>query len=76
MIHEIYVNRKNRDERARELRKEGYEVKCFAVYNKILLPEYIRDWREYYEKGVGNANYKTFHKVLYCLKARKGEGLE
>lgn len=62
-----FINKKNRDARAIELKKKGFIVKKLSVRNQQLHPEYIEDWKKGFKTGVGNTDYQTFHKVLYIL---------
>jgi len=71
MLLEAYQCRRNRDERAKELRKQGWRVRVYTMRNQQCHPEYIKDYEGYYETGVGNAYYKTLFPRLYCLQAEK-----
>lgn len=71
MIRELYENRKNRDARARDLKKQGYAVTRSSTRNQLLHPEYVEDFEgpEKDDTGLGNEVYKTHFAVLYRVEA-------
>ena len=71
MLLEAFQNRRNRDERARELRKQGWRVRVYTMRNQQCHPEYVKDYEGEYQTGVGNVDYKTYFARLYCLRAEK-----
>lgn len=75
-IEETFMNKTNRDERARELKEEGYTVKKSSVRNQLLHPMYIKDYEKetkiklsQADKGFGNTIYKTHFSAIYIVKA-------
>lgn len=60
MIHELYQNRKKRDERASQLKGQGYTVKRGSIRNQLLHPQYVEDF-------VGPEKDETLFSVLYIV---------
>jgi len=66
--NELYLNQKARNQRAKELRTRGHNVRKSSVRNQLLHPMYIEDYPRQLtseERGFGNTLYKTYFKVLY-----------
>jgi len=70
-LHQSFINLKNRNARAKELRAKGYIVNVFTMSNQQLHPMYIEDWEgeEKNDTGFGNTVYRTSVAKLYCLHA-------
>lgn len=75
MPNEIYMKRENRDQRARELKADGYSVKRRSERNQQLHPMYVEDWPgdlSDADKGFGNTVYKTMFGNLYVVEWSRG----
>jgi len=64
-MRELYMNKENRDRRARELKAQGRAVRRSSQRGVQLHPEYVKDWDGEVERGVGNMQYRTFFPVIY-----------
>jgi hypothetical protein len=76
MIHESYQNKANRDKRAKQLEKAGYEVKLSVNSNQLMHPMYINDYGRKLsssERGFGNTIYQTHFAKVYSLDAKPSE---
>lgn len=74
MIDETYMNKQNRDQRAKELTGQGIRTKKGSVRNQRLHPMYIKDYTKVTgheltqaDKGFGNTLYQTFFSAIYTL---------
>jgi len=66
----LYMDKKTRDIKAKELQAEGYTVYRSSTRNQLLHPMYVEDYpRELSaeECGFGNTIYKTHFSVLYSI---------
>jgi len=72
MIHELYLNLKTRNARAKELKLQGYSVKVSTSSNQLIHPQHIVDWvgPEKNDTGFGNTVYKTHVAKLYVVEVR------
>jgi hypothetical protein len=74
MINELYQNKTNRDNRAKELVKLGLIVKRYSVRNQALHPMYVKDYGLELTKediGFGNDIYDTMFSNLYGVKTEE-----
>lgn len=70
MIHELYMIRGNRDERAKELRKAGKEFRLSSMRNQRMHPQYIEDWEQETGKKIKAADKdlgNTFFARVYAI---------
>ncbi len=68
MQHYLFMNKQNRDSKARELQEQGYTVKRSSISNQLLHPQYVSDYPRKLspeECGFGNTVYKTHFVKLY-----------
>ena len=67
MKHYPYISKFLRDNKARDLKAEGYTVRKSSISNQLLHPQYVEDYPRKLspeECGLGNTIYKThFHKL-------------
>lgn len=68
----LYMSKKNRDKRARELKAQGYAVRRSSMRNQLLHPMYVEDYEQETgrslrpeDKAFGNTIYKTHFAALY-----------
>jgi hypothetical protein len=76
MIHESYQNKTNRDKRAKQLKRAGYEVTVKCYSNQLMHPMYINDYGRKLssaERGFGNTIYQTHFVKVYSLDAKPSE---
>jgi hypothetical protein len=64
----LFENKKLRDEVYRVLTKEGVRVKRHLSRNQEIHPQYVTDWKNGFQTGFGNTDYKTFFGSLYGLE--------
>jgi len=77
-IDELYMIKKNRDDRVKQLKKEGYTVYKSSSRNQQLHPMYVTDYPNHItesDKGLGNTIYKTVFAVVYHIHAYSKEQL-
>ena len=70
-IHEMYMDKHNRDARAKELRQSGYRVSRYSSRNQLLHPMYVEDYPRQLttqECGFGNTIYQTHFAALYHVQ--------
>ena len=70
-IHEMYMDKHNRDARAKELRQQGYKVTRSSMRNQLLHPMYVEDYPRQLtakECGFGNTIYQTHFAALYHVQ--------
>ena len=71
-IHEMYMDKRNRDKRAKELRQRGHTVSRYSSRNQLLHPMYVEDYPQQLsasECGFGNRIYKTHFAAIYHVEA-------
>jgi hypothetical protein len=71
MNSETYLKKETRNQRARDLKAEGYAVKLRRLTGQIMHPQYVKDWPYPYETGFGNADYRTVMPTLYEVEFTK-----
>lgn len=79
MIHENFKNKSNRDIRAKELERLGYDVRVQTFSNQSMHPMYIKDYGKEIslgDRGFGNTVYQTRFAKVYSLDAIPGNGTE
>ena len=74
-MRKTYMNRKNRDEQARNWKKQGLQVKRYSYRNQLLHPMYVNDYTKETgieltsaDCGLGNTIYKTSFSVIYIAE--------
>jgi len=73
---ERFADRAKRDERARELQMQGFEVHRYHSHNQQMHPMYLKDLKDTLEgqdTGFGNAVYKTTFSVIYTVAWHIGD---
>ena len=73
MQHYTYMNKTNRDNKYKELKRQGLNVYRSSIRNQLLHPMYVIDYPNKDEKndtGIGNTLYKTHFSVLYTVEVR------
>ena len=68
---ETYMNKENRDKKAKELKANGHVVKKSSHGEALLHPMYVKDWPHQLteqDKGFGNTIYQTPFKKLYFVE--------
>ena len=66
--HYTYMDKKNRDAKAKELRASGHEVRRYSYRNQLTHPQYVADWPGPVHTGFGNTQYKTHFAALYVVE--------
>ncbi len=72
-IKENYEQKVNRDNRAKELKKLGFNVRRFSMRGQQMHPDYIKDY-DGEGKGTGfgpNTHYRTYFAVIYVVEATR-----
>lgn len=68
---EHYADKANRDNRAKELKAQGFFVKRSSSRNQQIHPQYVEDRKaglSVEDCGFGNIIYKTMFSVLYDVE--------